>query len=154
MLMSVKTIVTFTLLFLIGCVVDDVAIDVIRDDGSVEFAFHTGMWRTSVHLIDIRVTSSIGNIVWDLSTYDRSDFTLSYSKLYEKRGNNFVLKGPEDIPELNAQIVSRLRFGQIPAGFTQYYPQEGMVPSLETNEQYEIFAVGVGHRGRAKFTIQ
>lgn len=151
--MGRRSVIAFALLVLVGCVVEDIAIDVLYTDKNLEFAFHTGILKKPVALIDIRITSNTGTLIWDLATYDRSQVTSYPSLVHEKQGDQFILKEREDIPELNAQIVSRLIFGKVPEGFTQYYPRQDQVPILGKNQTYEIFVTGVGHRGRAQFAV-
>jgi hypothetical protein len=73
----------FILLF--GCQIEDIAIDVLEADNSVELVIYKENSSDPVELMWVRVTEDYSGIVWEIGTFDRSD-------LYEMREGKQVPK--------------------------------------------------------------
>lgn len=133
------------LLSLAGCQVDDILIDVIQEGDSIEFLFRYKGNQEVVRLTNIIIQEvSTGRVVWDLSIYD----PVIASKMRERKA---VLEHRKNFLDIEMVEVSRVHFGSIPQGFTQYFPAANAKPQLDKAKAYEMYCVGAGHRGHRLF---
>lgn len=131
---------------LAGCQVDDIIIDVSKNEGAVVVRVRYDGSSDIVGLTEVLVQESKnGPIIWDLRTYDPTTFS-------ELRNKKFDFDELEKNP-IKMVALSEIVFGVLPDGFTQCVPKPEKQPLLEAGKSYDIFVRGAGHLGKGHFTL-
>lgn len=140
-----KTIACIGLMSVLGCQIDDIAIDVVSTGSALEFKLHEKGAQDVLEIVTFLIVDPYsGQCVWELSTFDSSTFD-------ETKEGKSVLKSFDDLPKVSAALLSRVKFGEVPSGFKQLRPREDQAPTLERGKRYEVRALNGAHRGRAEF---
>lgn len=127
------------LLLLVGCMMDEIRVDVSVKEGVPSFHFSSIREpNRAVRLSGVIVEEvGTGNVIWHVGSLDPK-----------------LLRGRyEDIPrEQRAGIaIADLVFAQIPLGFEQLVPRAGTSPIIREGIRYRIDVVGDA-AGRTEFT--
>jgi len=140
-----KIVACIALTAVLGCQIEDIAIDVVETGSGLEFKLHEKGTQDALKIVTFLIVDTYsGQCVWELSTVDRST-------LYETKEGKSVLKSFEDLPKINATVLSRVKFGDVPSGFKQFRPRQDQAPMLERGKKYEVRAFNGAHRGRVEF---
>lgn len=131
-------------LLLLGCQIEDIVVEVMEGNGTVELMIHEKDSQDPVDVILVQVTDSYSGTVWQIATFDRSEN-------YEVREGKQVLRTTADLPGVKSVPISRVMLGNLPEGFRQVIPLDQQIPRFEEGHEYEVFVTGGAHRGRAKF---
>lgn len=135
-------------LFLVSCVADEIEITMISPGDSPVFQFKYIKGRGKVRLSDLTVKETETDLpVWKIRTFDPS-------VIFEEREGRRVPKNPREIDnnEIKTVRISKITFGVVPEGFSQYYPPNNEKPTLRSGVKYLINAGG-GTAGLTEFTI-
>lgn len=137
-------LLTLLVSLLLSCVYDSVQIKVFPQGTAPKFAFHYAEHQgETVEAYHVTIMELPGHVrVWDLWTYDPSLF-------YEEVDGRPRLKQGSDVPydQMKNLPLKELQFGQVPAGWQQYFPKNGEAPQLDPNKTYRIGVNAGGARG-------
>lgn len=124
-----------------SCILDEISIGLVPDGREPSFTFHyVKSPKEPVSITDLRVMESkTGKIIWKI------------------RALNYPQVGPgkydsEAWDKVKSATVTTLKFGQVPDGLEQVFPELGLSPQLEPNVRY-IVSAGSGVSGEMEFTL-
>ncbi len=139
--------VVVAVIFLAGCQIEDIEIEIHNSDGSVFFAIHEKDSRNAAPIITFGVFEFFSGKRWEIATFEMSS-------LYKVQDGKKVLKPLDELPKIDEIAVETIKFGQVPSGFLLDCPAENQIVKLEEGKVYQAYAYNGAHRGRTSFKIE
>jgi len=141
-------------IFLVGCQIEDIVIDVLNENGSVYFFVHEKDSKDPVPISTFSITETYAGKKWEIATYDLSWHCQIKDGKRTLKPFEEIIKSSEDRPKAQDILVDKIKFGELPQGFSQSTAVDNPLNEFEEGREYWVFVTRGAHRGRAFFKYQ